>query len=394
MISSENRSTRDISLDYLRATLVLMVVAHHSSLAYTTFAHFNPIDYLSSTHPVVDSSRWLFLDYAENFNDVFFMSLLFCISGLFVWPALQRYGVLKFLRQRLMRLGIPFILGSFFIMPLAYYVSWQLTGNDAGYFAFWKQFILTTWIPGPLWFIWLLLLFDVIVAVVFLILSKRSFKIADMICTTGKRRPLIIAIIMFFVCAFLYIPMLARFGFGTWTAFLTLPFTFQVPRFGLHFAWFFLGFLIGYNRHDKGILSFDGTMTQHWLRWIFSCFIAYNMLVFIPRIPILTLHLSAKRLGGIEAILWVVSCVMSCFGFLALFRGTIKKNRLWMDSITRNSYAIYLVHYMFVLWLQRLFMKLPIHASIKFVFVFLGATFFSWIAAQLLLKIPKVNQIL
>lgn len=31
---------RDISIDYLRATLTLLVVAHHSALAYTTFAHF------------------------------------------------------------------------------------------------------------------------------------------------------------------------------------------------------------------------------------------------------------------------------------------------------------------------------------------------------------------
>ena len=394
MTSIETHSMRDISLDYLRATLVLMVVAHHSSLAYTTFAHFNPINYLFSTAPVVDSSRWLFLDYAENFNDVFFMSLLFCISGLFVWPALQRYGVLKFLRQRLMRLGIPFILGSSFIMPLAYYASWQLTGNDAGYFAFWKQFILSTWIPGPLWFIWMLLLFDVTAAVIFLILSKRSFKIADIICTTGEQHPWTIAIIMFFVCAFIYIPMLARFGFGTWTSFLTLPFTFQVPRFGLHFAWFFLGFLIGYNRVNKGILYFDGIMSQHWYRWIVGCFIAYNMLVFIPRIPILTTHLTVKMLGAIEAILWVISCVASCFGFFALFRGTVKRHRSWMDSITRSSYAIYLVHYLFVLWLQRILMNNPIHAGIKFVLVFSGAAFLSWITAQLLLKIPKVNQIL
>jgi len=188
--------------------------------------------------------------------------------------------------------------------------------------------------------------------------------------------------------------MLARFGFGTWTAFLTLPFVFQVPRFGLHFAWFFIGLLIGYSNLDRGILANDGIMAQHWRRWIVGCFIVYNMLIFIPRIPILTMHLSTKRLGAIEAILWVVSCVVSCFGFFALFRGTIKKHRLWMDSIERSSYVIYLIHYLFVLWLQRLFMKQPIHASIKFVLVFLGATFFSWVIAQLLLKIPKVNQIL
>ena len=41
---------------------------------------------------MIDGARWLFLDYAENFNDVFFMSLMFFISGLFVLPFAQAIG--------------------------------------------------------------------------------------------------------------------------------------------------------------------------------------------------------------------------------------------------------------------------------------------------------------
>jgi glucans biosynthesis protein C len=33
--------SRDLSIDYLRTTLTLMVLAHHSSLAYTSWAHFD-----------------------------------------------------------------------------------------------------------------------------------------------------------------------------------------------------------------------------------------------------------------------------------------------------------------------------------------------------------------
>src|SRR5215475_15545954 len=88
-----DRRPRDVAFDYLKATVILMVVAHHSCLAYTTFAHFDPAHYLTgSTAPVVDTSRWGFFDYAENFNDVFFMSLMFFISGLFFCPCLRRSG--------------------------------------------------------------------------------------------------------------------------------------------------------------------------------------------------------------------------------------------------------------------------------------------------------------
>src|SRR5580658_1838914 len=98
---------RDLSIDYLRTTLTLMVIGHHSSLAYTTFARFNKQHIFESTAPVVDSARWIFFDYAENFNDVFFMSLMFFVSGLFVGPAIRRRSAGGFLRERTIRLGLP-----------------------------------------------------------------------------------------------------------------------------------------------------------------------------------------------------------------------------------------------------------------------------------------------
>ena len=79
---------RALWIDSLRSSITVLVVAHHSSLAYTTFASFNKRAYILSTHPIVDKERWIGLDIFENFNDVFFMSLMFFISGMFVLPAL------------------------------------------------------------------------------------------------------------------------------------------------------------------------------------------------------------------------------------------------------------------------------------------------------------------
>jgi Acyltransferase family len=108
---------RDLSIDYLRTTLTLMVLAHHSCLAYTSWAFFDKQDSFRSTAPVVDATRWAFFDYAENFNDVFFMSLMFFISGLFVYPALRKHGTFRFIRDRLRRLGIPFAFALVILMP-------------------------------------------------------------------------------------------------------------------------------------------------------------------------------------------------------------------------------------------------------------------------------------
>ncbi len=131
VMENTRKEARIVFIDYLRSFVTLLVLAHHSCLAYTTFAKFNASHYLASSAPIVDTVRWGFLDYAENFNDVYFMSLMFAISGLFVWPLLKKRVVLTFLKDRILRLGVPFVVGVIFLMPLAYYPSWRLAEGNA-----------------------------------------------------------------------------------------------------------------------------------------------------------------------------------------------------------------------------------------------------------------------
>jgi hypothetical protein len=55
---------------------------------------------------------------------------------------------------------------------------------------------------------------------------------------------------------------------------------------------------------------------------------------------------------------------------------------------------MYLVHYVFITWTQRVVLDRPIHAGIKFLFVFLSTTLLSWLTAQIVLRIPKLKTIL
>ena len=118
---------------------------------------------------------------------------------------------------------------------------------------------------------------------------------------------------------------------------------------------------------------------------MWACILAYNTLIFVPRI-----HPQPK----LEAVLWVLSCVTSCFAFLAIFRGITLTSRAWMNSLARSAYVMYLVHYVYLTWTQRIMLDLPIHAALKFPFVFLSSTLLSWLTAQALLRIPKLKSIL
>jgi hypothetical protein len=381
---------RDVAFDYLKATVILMVVAHHSCLAYTTFAHFDPAHYLTgSTAPVVDTSRWGFFDYAENFNDVFFMSLMFFVSGLFICPSLRRSGALAFVRGRLMRLGIPFLVGVPLLMPAAYYASWQLTGHNVGYLAYWRHTFTQAWPPGPLWFNWFLLFCSILAAG---FLSLWPGRVGALPLTWTKSKPLSAAAAMFGLCAIVYLPALKAFGWA-WASFFIPPFYFQLSRFGLYVAWFAVGAWIGSNDLERGLLARDGALARHWPWWLCACFVAYNLLWFVPMGLEAAGVLSESQRGAIWAILWVVSCVASCFAFLALFRGAVLTRRRWMDSLSRSAYIIYIVHYLYVLWLQRALMGGSIHASLKFLIVFTGATGLSWLTAQCLLRFPWLRQV-
>jgi len=377
---------REVSIDYLRAFVTLLVLAHHSTLAYTTFAHADPANYLNSTAPIVDTQRWVFLDYAENFNDVFFMSLMFLVSGLFVWPSLKARGIGTFLKDRLLRLGAPFLLGAAFVMPLAYYPSWLAAGQPPGYLGFWLGFLTHGWSPGPLWFVWVLLLFDLLASVVFLVLRRREGRFV--VRSAWKA-----FLILFAVCFFVYVPLLARFGFGTWIPFLVPPLYFQLPRILLYATWFFAGVIVGSRGIGKGFLAEGGPFARHWPLWLAACVVAYNLLWFVPG-GIEHAHGSTQLRDLAYVILWVLSCCASCFGLLALFRGAFTVRRAWMDSITRAAYIMYIVHYAYVTWTQYFLLRVTMFAGLKFLVTFAVVAGASWGTAKLLLKVPALRRVL
>lgn len=378
-------TNREVSIDYLRAFITLLVLAHHSSLAYTTFAHVDVADPTRSTAPIVDVRRWAFLDYAENFNDVFFMSLMFLISGLFVWPILKRKGVLAFLKDRLVRLGVPFAVGVIFLMPLAYYPAWLASGQETGYLWFWFGFIATVWAPGPLWFIWVLLLFDALAAVVFTFVGKKDT--ASVAKSASKT-----FILLFILSFFAYVPMLSKFGFGTWVPFITRPFYFQLPRIFLYLTWFFAGVVIGRNGLARGFLSEESGFARHWPVWVLFAFAAYNGLWFIPRM-VTGSYGAVKIRDLVEVALWVLSCTASSFAFLSLFRGKLRKRSPWMDSISRCAYLMYVLHYVFVIWIQFALLNVQVNAIVKFSVTFVGTLAASWGCSFALLRIRAIRSI-
>ena len=91
-------TSRNLPIDALRALLTLLVVLHHSLLAYSPYAPPPPaslgVPLLWGAFPIVDTVRWKGSELLTTWNDTFFMALFFLVSGLFAVgePAAQGGG--------------------------------------------------------------------------------------------------------------------------------------------------------------------------------------------------------------------------------------------------------------------------------------------------------------
>ncbi len=96
------------------------------------------------------------------------MSLMFFISGMFVLPSLARKGTTAFIRDRLYRLFLPFAAGITLLMLLAYYPAYYIAHGSHDIKAYIIDYFSTeAWPVGPPWFIWVLFLYNIIVAVLY-----------------------------------------------------------------------------------------------------------------------------------------------------------------------------------------------------------------------------------
>ncbi|MEC5144222.1 acyltransferase [Chitinophaga sp. 212800010-3] len=389
------RQDRTNWIDNLRSSVTLLVVAHHSSLAYTTFAYFNKQAYITSTHPVVDTVRSRSMDLFEDFNDIFFMSLMFLISGLFIAPALRSKGVAVFIRDRFYRLFIPFAIGVTLLMLLAYYPAYYLAHgqhNLKDYIV--DYFTVEAWPVGPPWFIWVLFLFNLVFALCYPAIGKYLTAPATFIAGL-RERPLRLFFSWYLFTLILYIPAILLVDPGKWTG--IGPFDFQISRLALYFGYFLLGILIGVPGTGNGIFAENTRFVRLWPAWIFAALVTYTLLK-CSEGPLHRLidhrQLSYFQASLLYRFVWSLSCTLSCIASLTTFRQLLNNTNTGWKSLSANAYGIYLVHYIPVIWCQYLLLNYDLPAPVKFAITVVTAVALSWMATWLVRRNSIVKRYL
>ena len=389
--------------DNLRYLFVFGVVLQHASMAYN----------YSNWWPVADESSMV-VGVITGFFDGFLMPSLFFISGYFAIPSIRKKTISQFIKGKLRRLGIPWIVCTLFIgsiLPLVYHYTRDGLILSSSYWSTWLAVMnnaigFDVGILPPMrqvmqndlfyqrymWFIGLLIAFFLIFSFIY------SFKKSWFESTESSLKPvspsvqstmkmmLSVGIITFIGSTLLIGSMFALSpGVSNPESWFTLGnfVQFRVSRIFLHVTYFVIGVLtFKWKWIERG--KFPG----HNKTW----FIAF-VLVFVAYYSSYFLMMSAGS-GEMEKLFGLL--VWFCLNFFAITALGLSASlgvRYWNRQtpfnkiLATNSYNLYLSHYIFVIGFQLLLFTLPgIPVLLKFGLVSILSICCGCMVSQYLIK--------
>jgi acyltransferase-like protein len=382
-------SRSSLALHNLRAVVILIVLAFHAVLAYVQFipehaGAFNKPPYMWRSFPIADSHRFFGFDLFCAWQDIYLMALMFLLSGLFVWSSLQRKRSFGFIRDRLRRLGIPYVFGVLVLNPIAFYPAYLSLGGDPGIAAYLRAYVGLPFLPNAqLWFLWQLLALNFVLVAIYLIAPAAIPALARWCAKAGKRPGVFFAVLVA-VSAVAYVPLALIFTPWAWSNSGILSVQWCRPL--LYGVYFFTGVGIGAAGLDVGLVDVDGALGRRWKLWLV---VALGTLVLWMGVTSLTLDGDAPLLIQIAAgLCFVLACAGGCFFVIASSLRFGLTRSAALDSLSTNAYSLYLVHYVPTVWLQYALVGAPLFALIKGIIVFCGTVIVSWLTILVYQRIP------
>jgi surface polysaccharide O-acyltransferase-like enzyme len=375
---------RIVPLDRARTFITLLVVLHHSVVNYTYFGNG-------------DRMRWLGFDLVVLFNDSFFMACMFFISGLFVRDSLARRGPGNFLASRAWRLGGPFTISIFVVTPIAYYPSflrYHLPGTtDFNFFHFWWHTLtIGPWPSGSAWFLWVLLALSGLAALLWAA-APRMIEGLGQLIYASRDRPMTAFVVFLMFSIMVYLPMHLLFGDSSWLEPGHYPFPIQTSRILLYAGYFLTGVGVGAVSLRSGMLAENGALVERWTVWPAFAFAFYGAIL-------LLVYAHHNWLADFNSppLWWRAAYGLAFAMFSAAMTFTVPavflrfaRSSLWLlDAMQPSAYGIYLLHFIFLIWLQYIVYDPAFPAFVKFAIVFAGTLSMSWALTVLLRKIPVV----
>lgn len=379
------------SFDQLRYWIILLVVVYHSCISYCNVV---PWWY------VIDPKPSIVFDVFEAICDTFMMPTLFLVSGYFALPSLQNRGVFSFLKNKIIRLGVPLVLGSVFLAPIVSYIrlyTKSIEKADEGFWVFWLLYMKDAgeftvrfidrdnnpyqFSHSHFWFLSLLLVFFFVFCLIYkckeMLFDSKNSNVKQR--TVTNRSISVILLIVGFVTSMGYFITnlyLDDFNFILIASILEI----RGPSLVLYICYFTLG-----------IYAFSR-------KWFENEMVPFNLFAWTAITIVLSLcylyvgneliKTDLPSVGLVFAFAFVRSYL--CLAFIVVLIWFVFRKRenpgFFNSRFTENSYYIYLIHLVIVITFQFILTRIDIPAVLKFTIVAFLSLLFSFLISHYVIK--------
>jgi hypothetical protein len=353
-------------LDHLRIFTITMVIVYHVTLLYT-----NAFEFVQN--PVPDGYDPLFMTMTFLINGPMLNSIMFFIAGYFVIGSYKKKGGPQFAKDRLRRLGIPYLFGLLILAPLAQYIANRSWGSNVGLMEFWftEFFQPETIDPHHLWFIGILLLFSLASIPIISRLQYWNVQAVGSNHHVPSRVYilfLVLTFVLYYGMGFFYEPQV-------FISFYILDFSpVMLPIYAAYFA-------LGVYASMK--MWFTDEHTVRVFPWVVAY--AANFLLYAGTLVIKDINPIED--AGNDPLLAFATNGMTFAGvmlLIALFKKFFNKRSDGMLRLSAHSYNTYIVHYLIVYVVVYLMSNINIPIIGKYIFQVILCVFISWIIATFL----------
>lgn len=342
---------RKYFIDNIRWICILLLIPFHTAMAYNNWES----NYIMLGENKILSSFAMFMC-------PWFMPIMFVLAGMSARYALKRRSYKQFFIERIKKLLIPLITGTFTVAAFLAYLSDKFYNQYSGnFFTHYTVFVtkLTdtsgydgAFTPAHLWF--LLYLFIISMLTLFLIMLQR--KVLPKF-TLGKIPSLVLPLLM--VLPPLFRPILDYSGksIGKFLILYLLGYYIlseeEVLRKLAKQKWIYLSIMAGCNIVQVYLFVFKGTRTG----WLLD--ITNNM------------------------ILW-----FGILGFLGLGRCIGNQNNKLTRYLSSQSFAIYIFHFGWLVWIQYLLSKTEFPTVLTVGITIITTTALTLFTCEIVKRIP------
>ena len=193
---------RLLFVDNIRVFLTVLVILHHLMITYAGTGSWY---YQEGREDAVAEGLggWFC-----SINQAYFMGLFLLISAYFIPGSYDRKGAGRFVKDRLIRLGIPLLVFSWIINPLFVYWFFDVDQRMSIWSFFPGEYFGGGEIigQGPLWFVEVLLIFSLVYVVWRLLVPRGPLPAVTAITLPGRPHMVLFAVGLGVAAALLRIP--------------------------------------------------------------------------------------------------------------------------------------------------------------------------------------------